>query len=256
MKQLNELINNEKSAWKIIDKWLKKATNKVEILQASSEEPERVLYDLQVTTKSILGAIAYYSGGILIQDGWLRILGSGSKKLKRDISIWNKLNDKNEKQKIDGALLVADDILGGFYAINGGKLGNIIGNVFYLAPDTLEWEDLEITFSEFVYWTFTGDINKFYEDFKWTGWQDEVKYVLGDEGISIYPFLWAEGDAIEKRSRRIVPIEEIWGITNEARKNLGIASRLFTRTNFYLKQSLILKQYVSYSIQQHHKYYK
>ena len=78
-------------------------------------------------------------------------------------------------------------------------------------------------FSEFVYWTFTGDINKFYEDFKWTGWQDEVKYVLGDEGISIYPFLWAEGDAIEKRSRRIVPIEEIWGITNENRKNLGIS---------------------------------
>ncbi|MGN0027320.1 MAG: DUF2625 family protein, partial [Clostridium sp.] len=70
MKQLNELINNEKSVWKIIDKWLKEATNKVEILQASSEESERVLYDLQVTTKSILGAIAYYSGGILIQDGW------------------------------------------------------------------------------------------------------------------------------------------------------------------------------------------
>lgn len=48
MKQLNELINNEKSDWKIIDKWLKKATNKVEILQASSEEPERVLYDYKL----------------------------------------------------------------------------------------------------------------------------------------------------------------------------------------------------------------
>lgn len=44
MKQINELINNEKSAWKIIDKWLKEATNKVEILHASSEDSERVLY--------------------------------------------------------------------------------------------------------------------------------------------------------------------------------------------------------------------
>ncbi|GAA0756157.1 DUF2625 family protein [Clostridium sartagoforme] len=82
---------------------------------------------------------------------------------------------------------------------------------------------MQITFLELVYWTFTGDINKFYADFRWTGWQDEVKYVLGDEGISIYNFLWAEGYAIEKRSRRILPIEEIWGITNENRKKLGIS---------------------------------
>ena len=223
MKQINELINNEKSAWKIISEWLKEATNKIEILTSSSEDSERVLYDLQVTTKSILGAIAYHCGGILIQDGWLRILGSGSEKLRRDISTWNRLNDKNEKQRIAGALLVADDILGGFYAINAGEFGSAIGNVFYLAPDTLEWEDLDITFSEFVYWSFTGDINKFYEDFRWTGWQEEIKDMSGDKGISIYPFLWAEGESIEKRSRKIVSIEEIWEITNEARKKLGIS---------------------------------
>ena len=148
-------------------------------------------------------------------------------KLKRDILTWNKLNNNNEKQRINGALLIADDVLGGFYAINTGGLGSAIGNVFYLAPDTLEWEDLEITFSEFVYWTFTGDINKFYEDFRWKGWQDEVRDMSGDEGISIYPFLWAEGESIEKRFMKIVSIEEVWGITNEARKKLGISWFLY-----------------------------
>ncbi len=224
MKQLNELINNEKSAWKIIDEWLTEATNEVEILQSSRENSERVLDDLQVTTKSILGAIAYNSGGILIEKGWIRILGNGSKNLKRNISIWNNLNSNNQIPRIEGALLVADDVLGGFYAINAGKLGSTVGNVFYLAPDTLEWEDIEMTFSEFVYWTFIGDINGFYEPFRWEGWKDEIKDVSGDEGISIYPFLWAEGDNIEKRSRKIVSIEEIWEVTNENRKKLGISN--------------------------------
>lgn len=222
MKQLNELINNEKSAWKLVDKWLKEAVNQVEILPPSIEDSERVLYDLQVTTKSALGAIVYHCGGILIQNGWIRILGSGSRMLKRDISVWNKLNIENENPRIDGALLVADDVLGGFYAINGGQLGGAVGNVFYLAPDTLEWEDLEIKFSDFVYWTFAGNINKFYESFRWSGWQDEVQKISGDEGLSIYPFLWAEGEDIEKRSRKVVPIEELWGVTIENRKKLGI----------------------------------
>ncbi|GAA0756097.1 MULTISPECIES: DUF2625 domain-containing protein [Clostridium] len=222
MKQLSELINNEESAWKLVDNWLKEAINKVEILQPSIEDSERVLYDLQVTTKSVLGAIAYNCGGILIQDGWIRILGSGSRKLKRDISVWNKINIENENPRIGGALLVADDVLGGFYAINGGQLSGVVGNVFYLAPDTLEWEDLELRFSEFIYWTFVGNINKFYESFRWSGWQDELQQISGDEGFSIYPFLWAEGEKIEKRSRKAIPIEEIWELTIENRKKLCI----------------------------------
>jgi hypothetical protein len=169
-----------------------------------------------------LGAIAYHCGGILIQNGWIRILGSGSWKLNRDISVWNKLNIENENPRLNGALLVADDVLGGFFAINNGLLGSSVGNVFYLSPDTLEWEDLELKFSDFLYWTLAGNTNKFYESFRWSGWQDEVKKISGDEAISIYPFLWAEGEDIEKRSRRVVPIQELWGLTIEKRKKLGI----------------------------------
>jgi len=37
-----------------------------------------------------------------------------------------------------GLLLVADDVLGGFYALNGGAFGSeSLGKIFYFAPDNL-----------------------------------------------------------------------------------------------------------------------
>ena len=35
-------------------------------------------------------------------------------------------------------LLVADDVLGGFFAINGGAFDGKAGNIFYYAPDSGE----------------------------------------------------------------------------------------------------------------------
>lgn len=220
MRQISELVDDQQSGWRLVQSWIKEAINHIEVLPVIKSEAERVLFDLQVTTKSPMGAIAYYCGGILVQNGWLRILGSGTDTFRRNISAWNKLNE--EKQRLEGALLIADDVMGGFFAINGGLFDGEIGNIFYLAPDTLEWEDLELKYSEFIYWAFTGDIDKFYETFRWRGWENEIDKVIGDKGISVYPFLWAAGDEIEKRSRRIVPIEELWGITIDCRKKFGI----------------------------------
>ena len=45
---------------------------------------------------------------------------------------------------------------------------------------------------------------------RWPGWQDEVASLDTSRGISIYSFLFAEGEPIEQRSRRAVPIEELW----------------------------------------------
>ncbi|RWB94475.1 MAG: DUF2625 family protein [Mesorhizobium sp.] len=39
---------------------------------------DRTLLRLQVTTRSILGAIAHDSGGVIVAEGRLRILGSGT----------------------------------------------------------------------------------------------------------------------------------------------------------------------------------
>lgn len=57
---------------------------------------------------------------------------------------------------------------------------------------------------------FTGDLDTFYEPYRWTGWRDDVSDVSGDEAFSIYPFLSTKGPSIEVRSRRSVPIEELY----------------------------------------------
>jgi len=40
--------------------------------------------------------------------------------------------------------LIGDDSAGGFFAINGGALGNDPGKVYYLSPDNLKWEPMEM----------------------------------------------------------------------------------------------------------------
>lgn len=77
MREMNQLVNTEDSAWPIIQNWLKDATNHTELLPVNKDLAETALYQLQVTTKSPMGALVYGSGGLLIDNGWLRIAGSG-----------------------------------------------------------------------------------------------------------------------------------------------------------------------------------
>ncbi|UUZ53344.1 DUF2625 domain-containing protein [Massilia sp. H-1] len=113
-------------AFPLIKQWASEAEVPVEVLHPSAERAD-VLLRLQVTTRSTIGALAYETGGILVDDGWLRLLGSGNPKLERDIASWN-------EGKTDGFLLFGDDVLGGFFAVNGGALGSDHGAV--LLPRT------------------------------------------------------------------------------------------------------------------------
>ena len=99
---------------------------------------------LQVTTRSPMGATRYVCGGILIDHGRLRILGSGCKRLNRGIYDFTLGKSFAEARRMPSYLLVADDVLGGFFAINGGAFAGEAGNVFYYAPGSGEWEDCEM----------------------------------------------------------------------------------------------------------------
>lgn len=221
MKSLNELFDKTESTWKILNEWVENAKNHVELLPVNSKENQKILLELQITTKSLLGTVVYYTGGILVNDGWLRILGSGDSRLSRNLATWNQI-ENSQSMRLSGSLLVADDVVGGFFAINGGAFEGNIGDVFYLAPDTLEWENLDMSYSDFVNWALTGDVNRFYETFQWEDWSDMVRKATGDEGILIYPYLWAEGEEIELRSKSIVPINELWELNLDNRKKLGL----------------------------------
>ena len=109
-----------------------------------------------------------------------------------------------------GYLLVADDVLGGFFAINGGSLGPELGSLFYFAPDSLKWECLNRGYSEILLWWLQGDVAAFYESLRWPGWEQEVNTVGGDQAIFIFPFLSTKGPPLEERHHGIVPISELF----------------------------------------------
>lgn len=223
LRPVDELINLTEPAWSLVQQWINVAKNKVEILSADSTKAKDALYKTQVTTRSPMGAIIYSTGGLLIDNGWIRILGSGHTKLNRTLPDWKKGKSFNELGERPPFLLVADDAIGGFFGINGGKFGKDAGKVYYLSPENLEWEPLGLTYTDFLNFCFNGNLNKFYKDLRWTNWIDEVSRLDGNFVYSFYPFLWTkEGKKINKNSRKVIPIDEYYTFIVSNRKQLGL----------------------------------
>ena len=223
MRTVEELINKSEPGWPLVKEWIKSATNKVELLAVDPAKGEDALFKIQVSTRSPMGAIVYMTGGLLVDDGWIRILGSGSKKLNRTLPDWNKGRSFKDFGEASSFLLVADDAIGGFYLLNGGGLGKDPGKVYYLSPDNLNYEPLNLTYSEFLQFCFNSNLDEFYSGKRWTKWREEVSKLDGGNVFSFYPFLWAkEGKDINKNSRKVVPIQEQYSFSLEMRKQLGL----------------------------------
>jgi len=217
MRPLHELINRDDPGFLLVRQWAEAAIRPVEILPPS-EARDDVLIQTQVTTRSPMGAVVYETGGILIDGGWLRVLGSGAARLTRTLPAWN-------AGRSDGFYLVADDAVGGFFAINGGALGEDVKNLYYFAPDTLEWEPLQIGYSDFLQWSFSGKLDQFYEWIRWRGWDADVRTLHGDRCYAFYPFLFTKEGKGGSGQRAEVPVEEAWGLQMDLRKQLGPAGR-------------------------------
>jgi len=202
-RKLKELINTQEPGIELLKQLVNDAEVPCELLAPGPERENALLY-LQVTTRSTLGALAYDTGGLLIDDGWLRLLGSGHPKLTRSIHDWN-------STRTDGAFyLIGDDAAGGFYAINGGAFGDDLGAVYYWAPDDLEWESLELGHTNFVAAFLTKRTEAVYEALRWSNWRDEVRTLPSDRCFAFFPFLWTSEGSVENSHRSTVPISEMW----------------------------------------------
>jgi len=208
-----EELTADTSGINLVKEWAANSKNKVEFLPVDRKKGDKTLLELQVTTRSPMGAIAYFTGGIFIDDGWLRILGSESEKLNRSIVSWNKGKTYIRTGEQPKFLLIADDIAGGFFAINSGALGSDIGKIYYLAPDTLKWEALDLTYTDFINFCFNGNVAGFYKELRWKSWKEDIKAVSGEQAFSFFPFLWTkEGKDINSISKKPVSIEEIYSL--------------------------------------------
>ena len=193
----------------MVQEWIAGARNAVEVLPPAADAGER-LHETQVTLRSPMGAIIYHTGGVLVDHGWVRILGSGSPRLPRSLPQWNRGRAYDAEGRTAGFLLVADDVLGGFFAINGGAFGDGVTDGFYFAPDTLRWESLERGYSDFVLFCLQGDLSKFYEQYRWEGWEKVVEALPGDQGLLVQPFLFTKEGQQKPTSRTPCAMSELW----------------------------------------------
>lgn len=219
MRTLQELINIDETGWAVVKSWIDLAKNNIEILPRIQQQAEEALVNTQVTTRSLMGAIVYETGGLIIDNGWIRILGSGCDRMKRSLPAWNKGKTFSEYGEPAPYLLIADDAIGGFYAINGGMLGQDTGNIYYFAPESLDWMPLEMGYTDFLLFCFETDMNDFYSDLRWNNWKNDVKNLHPDYAYNFYPFLWTkEGKDINKVSRKVISIEEVYNFNMGMKK--------------------------------------
>ncbi len=166
---------------------IRKSPKKVKVLSVNEDIAGKIASGLEIDRDSLLGTIVYYTGGIIVDD-WIRIYGAGRADFYQ----------RNQDFPYDH-LLVAEDILGGLYAMTDE------GTVGYFAPDTLEWEDNGLTYPEFLYWCLHGDTDLYYKDYRWRTWEKDVAGLSIENGMAFYPFLWADGE-LEERSRKEIPM--------------------------------------------------
>ena len=213
MKSLDELINRDDSALPMVLGWTTALPGRCDVLPPAEDSGD-ALVRTQVTTRSPMGAVIYHTGGLLIEGGWLRVLGSGHPQLTRSFPSWN-------EGRSEGFLLIADDAVGGFFAVNGGAFQGDRGSVFYWAPDALEWADLRIGYSGFLQWSLTTDFRGFYDDLRWPGWEAEVAALPGDRCIAFYPFLWTSEGSARTSYRSTVPVAEAYTFKCETLRQLS-----------------------------------
>lgn len=217
IKQLEELINNAEDAWTEIIETINNSFIKTEILSTTLDQGIQSLFEIQVTTRSYLGSIAYHCGGLVVNNGWLRILGAGNTQIPSVARINNLHLVNTEEFTPTYYVIFAYDVIGGVFAIDGGGIGIAQGNVCYLSPDSYEWMDLGMGHSDFIFWALGGHgknkygINDFYEGFRWNNWIEETENLPLDKAFYIFPPLsTAEGQNMETNKRFPVPVNEIF----------------------------------------------
>ena len=143
-------------------------------------------------------------------NGYLKILGNDS---ENGFSYCNELFSKCYNSN---HCLIAYDILGGLFAINIEKLNSIE----YFAPDTLEWEDLEIDYKEFLYWVTTNQLDTFYQELIVPDLLTLDLSLEKNEVVLTYPFIWSMEYTPSGAVRKIVPFKELLEMNADFYKQL------------------------------------
>ena len=210
-----ELRDVADPAWPDIEALVERAPSPVQVLHAVEARRSEALEALQVTSRSYLGALASEVGGLLVDHGWLRVLGAGAAGLPG-------LHEANELGAGSPPVLeVAWDALGGRFAVNGGGLDAPPGVVCYWGPDTLDWQPIGGGHSAFVAWALSEELASFYASLRWPGWEAEIEPLDPGHGLALWPPPFTEeGRDPATVSRRAVPLTELHGLYADLARQL------------------------------------
>ncbi|MCM1534909.1 MAG: DUF2625 domain-containing protein [Clostridium sp.] len=134
---------------------------------------------------------------LITVNKYLRILGTSDSTYESVFGFTKLFKEIYNEEKY----IIAHDVFGGLFATER--------TIHYFAPDSLEWEDLEINYEEFIEWAVKGNINEFYQQFLWNGFDEMISKVSPDEGVFVYPFLWAKECDVNTAFKKIVPYRDI-----------------------------------------------
>ncbi|MEV6524488.1 DUF2625 family protein [Longispora sp. NPDC051575] len=214
MRTIEELTDVAEPAWPELRDELTGAAVPVEVLPTGEATGSACLHRLQLTARSRLGALALHTAGLLVDHGWLRVLGAGDPAR----GLLGLLDGADGSAGPPPAMLVGYDVLGGRFELNGadpaalGRPGDP-GELCYFGPDTLGWENLGCGYGQWLSWIAGGGTTGFYADLRWPGWEDETRTLALDQGLAVFPFLWSQEarQDLAGTSRRAVPVAELFG---------------------------------------------
>jgi hypothetical protein len=230
VRDLDELTAVEDPAWPRLAEMITGSQVDVKVLPGNPAECAPTLLQLQVTTRSWLGAVTMSTGGLVADHGWLRIYGgSGASSGLPGLAGVNGFPARPDPDwRPAFGLVIAHDVLGGVYALNlaepaaWGRPGEV-GQVVYFAPDSMAWEALGMGHGAWLSWIISGGLEQFYQGLRWPGWEAESASLSLDQGIAVFPFLWsAEAHQdLAATSRRPVPMPELLALHGEFHRQLG-----------------------------------
>ena len=208
------------SAWPDVLDAISLAQVPVRVLDVVPSRDSVCCIDFQVSTGSVLGALALNCGGLVVDHGWLRVLGGGDVNLP-DLAQANGLEEPGKVSVPPPWLVVAYDVLGGVFAVDGG-LNVGVGEVCHRGPDTLRWEGLGAGHGAFVASLLAGHLDDFWGPLRWPGWEQEVEPIGLTQGLPLYPPPFTrEGQDLSAISRRAVPFSELLSFYDTAAGQLA-----------------------------------
>jgi hypothetical protein len=213
VRDLAELLSVDDEGWLSFETWAAASSRSVSVLPTSEQHRTDCLRRLQVTTRSVLGALAWHTGGVLLDHGWLRLLGGVSSAGLPDVATASGMAAVGKPGEAPPHLVIAYDVLGGTFAVNGEGLPCDMGEVAYFAPDTLTWQGLGQGNRDFVNWALTGDLTGFYASLRWPGWESEAESLPLTCGLAVFPPLFSREALADlgATSRAAVPWGELVG---------------------------------------------